>query len=198
MSILQDLDPKNAKIDPQTPNGNTRKFAWMLALISFLGGSAWLVFNFQFEKNTVASDRVAALKPSSNDSPMAPVTAKVEPQPQVPPAAPVTAAPGSAQIHESSATQNEHKEDSAPQGGAFQAMRQEVATPRNHQVAHEKGSPKGHKLVKSSQEKKAASKISAKKSPKKTATKTTTNTHTAKYEKKPAERDIDIISAIVK
>lgn len=198
MSILQDLDPKNAKIDPQTPNGNARKFAWMLALMSFLGGSAWLVFNFQFEKNAVASDRVAALTPSSNESPTAPTTEKVEPPPQASPLIPSSAAQGSALIHENSTAQNGRKEDSAVQGNAFQAMRQEVATPMNHQTAPGRGSPKAHKSVKSSQEKKATTKISAKKSSKKTAARATTDAHSAKNEKRPAERDIDIISAIVK
>ncbi|MBS1158045.1 MAG: hypothetical protein H6R15_464 [Proteobacteria bacterium] len=228
MSILQDLDPQNAKINASTsPAGKTRKMAWMLAVLSFTGGMIWLFYNFQYAPSSTPSEPGTTLPASLATSSSPPEIAQAAPPRQATAPTPaLTANEGSAQIRQNAPAVAESKIESNTGDKALAARAPESAKvdsgkepPPPAKVAPSKAAPttalakaspvkaspapetraKTAKPAKLAQQKKPASKVSASKSTKKTVAGTASKgSTTAKAEKRPAERDIDIITAIVR
>ncbi|MBS1139605.1 MAG: hypothetical protein H6R13_1058 [Proteobacteria bacterium] len=51
MSILQDLDPKYAKIQTQSSFAGWKSITWILSVLLILLWASWLVFTLQFDKS---------------------------------------------------------------------------------------------------------------------------------------------------
>lgn len=189
MSILQDLDPHYAKIPPASPRkGGSKMTGWILAVLFLLGGAIWLIFNIQFGQKPGAIDQPAtqqASLPAAANPPPVPAQA---PTPQ--------ANEGSALIRENTSTPNEAKSGE----NTFETMQKELEKAEDKHTVVETNQPaKEHKSVKPSGQKKHATKPRSHKHPAPlpgtTASKTS---HQGKTAKNPAERDLDIITAIVK
>jgi len=59
MSILSDLDPKNARFLEQPSSGRRSKATWFLALMPLLG-AVWIFFSFQSAKNAAGEQGAVA------------------------------------------------------------------------------------------------------------------------------------------
>lgn len=227
MSILQDLDPQNAKINASTsPAGKTRTMAWVLSVLSFTGGMIWLLYNFQYATSSTPSEPGTTLPASLATSSSPPEIAQAAQPRQATAPTPVTANGGSAQIRQNAPAATEPKIESNTGDKALAAIAPGSAKvdsgkepPPPAKVVQSKAAPttelakatpvkaspapeprtKPAKQAKLAQQKKPASKVSASKSTKKTVAGTASKgSTTAKAEKRPAERDIDIITAIVR
>nr|MBL8411506.1 hypothetical protein [Dechloromonas sp.] len=187
MSILSDLAPENSKLPANAPHaGKPPIVAWLLALLMLAGGGIWLYWSMQHSANTIAS-------------PIPPVqlverVSEVQAQPSTPDQAPIaiirTPSEGSATIRNDIQTANGHSEKAT--GNIFQTMQKELETPSPSRPSE--------RLTKersvTSQKKEESLVVASGKSQAKTSTPAKQNSKAGS--KKHEERDIEIISAIVK
>jgi len=203
MSILRDLEPQNAKIHQNASSGTTTKLAWMFGGLLLLGGVAWLAFYLQTGKNATAGDTAAPFLPSSQESSAtkadrkelasaAQESARSEPAP----------AASVAVIREDVAAQASAKAAKSDPPNVFQTMQMELEKSQSDKVAA--NTPPQNQAQKSAvtveTPKSPTSKPAneASKQQKVAATHGSTAQRTAKSDKRYAERDIEIITAIVK
>lgn len=189
MSILQDLDPHYAKIPPAPPpKGGSKVTGWILAVLFLLGGAIWLIFNIQFGQKPVPIDQPATQPASSSAAADPPPVLAKAPAPQ--------ANEGSALIRENTSAPNETKSGE----NTFETMQKELEKAGDkHTVVETNQRAKEHKSVKPSGQKKHPTNPGAHKHPAPLPGTTTSRTsHQGKTAKNPAERDLDIITAIVK
>jgi len=189
MSILQDLDPHYAKIPPSPPpKGGSKVTGWILAVLFLLGGAIWLIFNIQFGRNPAPIDQPAT-QPAS-------LPAATNPPPVLAQAPATQANEGSALIRGNTSAPNETKSGE----NTFETMQKELEKAEDkHTVVETNQRAKEHKSVKPSEQIKHTTKPGAHKHPAPLPSTTTSRTsHPGKTAKNPAERDLDIITAIVK
>lgn len=190
MSILRDLEPQNAKIHYTTrvaSKGNQIAFA--LAVLLLLGGTIWLFRNTQSEQTQTAVAPSAT--PAGIDS---------GPMRDSPTSTPPLGA-GSALIHENHPAENNRESNKARDENVFQAMQIESGKTQGEQLLTSNTSLPLSKLnlAATEQHRKAINNANTRKLPKNTARHSTVNgRYNAESYKKPLERDIDIITAIVK
>ncbi|UCV02017.1 hypothetical protein [Dechloromonas denitrificans] len=189
MSILRDLDPQNATIHHNArvaSKGN--KTVWMLVLLLLSGGAIGLFLTNQSGQHLPATNDTVATAVSTAESSASAASAPSN-------LAPPPAAPGTAEIREN---QGERKLNKASEQSALLAMQMELEKTRGEQPTGNTPAPVSkQKTVATDQHPKTTN--SSAKSSRNTAKRSTADgTRTAKAEKKPAERDIDIITAIVK
>ncbi len=199
MSILQDLDPQNAKIyRPETSRGK-KAIYWIAGTLALATWGIWITFTLQNDSKlsptfaAVKSDALAASAPSpakvlqENPPQAIPPVRETEPQSQ----------PLSAIINDDRNTTKKSEEEKPPAS---------QSTPKTGEIADAGASPpaKPAKLAETSKAKnKPPAKTAVKAAPKQLA-KTAAQDKMKKEKppaiasKKAAERDVDIISAIVR
>lgn len=201
MSILSDLDPKNARFRDTPSSGKNSKLFWILALLPFLAGAAWMVISLQ--SGTKASGEelqtIPAIGQARAASPAMPGmgTTSIEPAPvgAVQQAAlPATNKPteGAALILAAARPQADGTADREAGTNVFQTMQQELDKPASR--------PANRQALKETKAKKTqANAKPAAAARTKSASKGSEGYRSSRNASKPAaERDIDIISAIVR
>jgi cytoskeletal protein RodZ len=188
MSILSDLDPKNAKIPAGPSPKPSRNTGLMLALLLLCGGVSWLYLAQPFATvGNVDSTLPPNQSPGSNEPLLASV-AETTPLP----AAATHEESGSALIQSAPATENA-ADASEASPNVFQELQNELdATPSAGTDTVTK--PAARQI-------KASDKKSAKVSRAKKVTRSAsaaTGQRPTKTAANPSERDINIISAIVR
>lgn len=188
MSILSDLDPENARFREHPQGGKRSKATWFLALVPLLG-AIWIFFSFQSamtangEKSAVTAirqdqgttERPAALT-VADPAPLSAAAEAVSPVPE-------KAMVGAALILAAASPKNYGQSERASDGDAFPAVQ-----PKLEQAASKATKPKkSHGKVKS------AASGSAKKTSQASAP-----SRVPRNSGSQAERDIDIITAIVR
>lgn len=192
MSILRDLDPQNAMIHRNPRDASKgNKIAWMLALLLLSGGATWLFLSNKSSQNLPATDSTVATTVSTNESLAATDSARDNPPP---------ATAGTAEIRENHPAQGEQKSDKAAgEQSVLLAMQMEQEKTRMEQPAVSTPSTPIVKQKSAATDQRLKTANSASKSPRNAAKRSTPDgARPTKSEKKPAERDIDIITAIVK
>ena len=196
MSILQDLDPKYAKIHTQSSFAGWKSITWILSLLLVLLWASWLVFTLQRDdgasKNILTANigrdqgslNTEAVKSPTSSSPSQATTSRGADS------SPASTGGGSAVIQESreAVLANSAKSDeSAP----FASIAPESKKSANSgqatkpEAREETAQQKSRKATEHTAERKQANRAYAEK-----------NSQPAT--KKAAERDIDIITAIVR
>lgn len=200
MSILSDLDPKNAKFRDTPSSGKNSKLFWMLALLPFLAGAVWMLASLQSGMNTAGEElrtipTVGQARAAGAD--LAPVGAPQQsalPTPDKP-------AEGAALILAAAHPQGDGAADRAAGTNVFRDMQRELDKPASPPPAGgEASQPADRQTIKETKPKKtqATAKSSAGTRPK-NANKGNEGYRASRNASKPAaERDIDIISAIVR
>lgn len=178
MSILSDLDPKNARFDDNTGHTGAGKMSWTapLALFTVAGlGLAVAVYQGGSEKTATAK---AVIPPVANNvvaprvsTPSAPITPSVEQKP----------------VAIESTSVGATAADAKPQILPAQPPQKQVAANKQPQKQARKTQPEKKKL--------ASSKNTNKNPQQQDKTLKTAN---SKDSRKPARRDVEIITAIVK
>jgi hypothetical protein len=191
MSILRDLDPQNAMIHRNTRDASKgNKIAWMLALLLLSGGATWLFLSNKPSQNLPATYSTVATTVSTNESLAATDSARDNQPP---------ATGGTAEIRENQPAQGEQKSDKAGEQSALLAMQMEQEKTRMEQLTGSTPSTPIVKQKSAATDQRLKTANSAGKSPRNAAKRSTPDgARPTKSEKKPAERDIDIITAIVK
>ncbi|HJV94129.1 MAG TPA: hypothetical protein VJ572_11655 [Azonexus sp.] len=200
MSILSDLDPKNTRFRDTPSSGKNSKLVWMLALLPFLAGAVWMVTSLQPGMNTsgdelrtmpaVGQARAASADPTPAGAAQAAALAASE-----------KPAEGAALIVAAADPQGRGTADREAGTNVFQAMQKELEKPASRQPsADTAGQPADRQAVKETKAKKAqANAKPAAGARTKTANKGNEGYRASRNVSKPAaERDIDIISAIVR
>lgn len=188
MSILSDLDPKNAKIPATSAPRQSRNTAWMLALLLLIGGIFWFYLAQPSDMiGTVDASLPLDQAAGSNEHLLA-SAAQTAPLPS----AENREETGSALIHSAPATEaTTVASEESP--NVFQQLQKELdATPSAATDIVAK--PAG-------QQKQASNKMSSKVGRAKKATRsasTASGQRPTKTAATPSERDINIISAIVR
>lgn len=197
MSILSDLDPKNAKFRDIPSSGKNSKLFWILALLPFLAGAAWMVIALQSGMNTTgeALQTIPALGQAR--------AASTEPAPAgAPQPAPLPATDkppeGAALILAAAPQQGEGTTGREGGTNVFQAMQRELDEPASRQLAAVEASQLADRQVVKAKKAPANAKPAAG-ARTKSANKGNEGYRASRNTSKPAaERDIDIISAIVR
>lgn len=202
MSILSDLDPKNVRFLDQPSSGRRSKATWFLALIPLLG-AAWMFFSFR-SATTAASEKSAVTAPAIKQdhgpterraalpgADSAPLSAPMEA------ASPIPEKPtgGAALILAAAPPKNYGQSERTSDGNAFQAIQRELEQPAS-KVSRQ---APGHPASKTSKPKKAQGKVksAARGSAKKTG-QASAASRAPRNTGSQVERDIDIITAIVR
>jgi hypothetical protein len=195
MSILNDLDPANTRLPSSAKQSGSRPFAWVAALLLLTAGLLWIYLgDAMIGKGTTTVPAVAM----ASDTPAAP------PMPSTPA---TTAEPstneGGAALIRTTPSANAETEEATKQPNAFAALQEDIASGSTVAAAATVAapaaaiaSPAGTTKANQRTEAKTRSVAKATKRP---ASKDSGNgQRQARAGKKPAERDIDIISAIVR
>lgn len=189
MSILNDLDPENARIPSPSRAASSRLTTWASALLLLFAGMLWIYLGNAFDG-----------KGEGTISPVAVATdAPVSPSLQPPPASSPTPMneEGGAALIRTSPTASDEIVEATKQSNALAALQEELVI--GGVVASQTAA-----LVSKPVREKASQRTEQKTRPVATTAKRQTNKSAsnsqrqARSDKKPAERDIDIISAIVK
>lgn len=185
MSILNDLDPENARIPPASSKANNRLVAWASALLLLVAGVVWIYIGKVFDdKNTLPISPVAL----ASDGPVTPPLSL----PPAASAAPTAEATGAALIRAIPAASGE-KVEAEKQPNAFAALQDDPVTSSKTPAAASKSL--ATKASQRTEQKTNSPAKAGKRQANKGSGSVQSKTRSAK---KPAERDIDIISAIVK
>ncbi len=199
MSILQDLDPKYAKIHTQPSFAGWKPIAWILSLLLFLLWVSWLVFTTQFDKGVsektlpgdttqehVSISTEVAKLPTGNPSQVA-ATGPTD-------APPAIASTGSAIIQETS-EQESAKSEKSPDSIPFRSI-----TPEAKKLANSDQATKPDTKEQSAHKKarKSAVHTAERKPVNRQANKAYAKKNSQPTTKNATERDIDIITAIVR
>lgn len=185
MSILSDLDPRNTRFIDSPAPARISKAIWLLALLPLLG-AIWLFLSFKVDLYPTGH-REASLPPPDAVPPTSPPT-------MVPSVAPDKSQEGSARILAAAPQPRAERSEKEPGADVFQTMQRELDKPmvdkRDRAPEHRTGAaakPKTkHEKVK------PAAMASAKKAGPGNSASSPQRTGN------PAQRDIDIISAIVR
>jgi len=200
MSILSDLDPKNTRFRDTPSSGKNSKLFWMLALLPFLAGAAWMVIRLQSGMTSTGEElqtTPAAGQARATSTDPAPAGAA---QPAAQPASDKPTE-GAALILAAAHPQGDGSADREAGTNVFQAMQRELDKPASRQSAAGEASPSADRQV--------AKETKAKKTQEnakpatgartKSANKGNEGYRASRDASRPAaERDIDIISAIVR
>jgi len=202
MSILSDLDPKNAKFRDTRSSGKNSKLVWMVVLLPFLAGAVWMLASLQSGMNTSGEElrTIPTLGQARAAGPGLPGTASADPAPAgaLPKSGPPAA--GAALILAAAPPQSDGTADREAGTNVFQAMQRELENPASRQPAAGASQTADQQAVKETKPKKAqaTAKSSAGTRPK-SANKDNEGYRASRNASKPAaERDIDIITAIVR
>lgn len=200
MSILSDLDPKNTRFRDTPSSGKNSKLFWMLALLPFLAGAAWMVISLQSGMTTTGEElRTTPAAGQARAASSAPVPAGAPQQ-----AAQATSdkpAEGAALILAAARPQGDSTADREAGTNVFQAMQRELDKPASRQpAAGEASPPADRQVVKETKAKKTQENAKpAAGARTKSASKGNEGYRASRDASRPAaERDIDIISAIVR
>lgn len=190
MSILRDLEPQNAKIHYASRVARKgSQIALALAALLLLGGTIMLFRNSQFEQIQTA---VAP--------PETPVG--IDPGPaRGSPASTPTPGAESALIRENRPAQNNREPNNSHDENVLQAMQTESGKTQGEHLLASNTSPEFNRpsMAVPEQHRKIMANANARKLPKNTTRHSSNNgRQLAEGNKKPMERDIDIITAIVK
>jgi hypothetical protein len=187
MSILNDLDPANSRIPSSARTASSHLVAWAAALL-LIGGMLWIYFGNVFDdkgEHTISPVALASDVPAT--PPLSPQPATV--------AVPVAAESGAALILTTASGNNESME-ATKQPNAFAALQEELASgstaPTQATAATQAGS------TKASQRTEQKSRPAAKTTKRQANKSAPSGQRQARSDKKPIERDIEIISAIVR
>jgi len=198
MSILQDLDPKYARIQRQSSIGGWKLLAWVVSLLLVLTWVTWLIFTLRIGdgfsepnslKNAVSEQVISDAPPPKASTPLSPEPHQISAplKADALPASNTTS--GSAIIQETQASKSSLSNPVPPEP-ISQAM---TELPIDH--LGDKKTPR--KQIEPAEKKSASH----------TAERQANNSHTNKVTtapspfvptKRAAERDIDIITAIVR
>lgn len=189
MSILSDLDPRNNRFIDRPPPRKRSKITWVLALVPLLG-AAFLTL---------------ALRPAANEAELTNPAPVVGPSaaPEAPPAptksmsvAPEKHADAAARILVAAQSKNTGPAEESTGANAFQAIQQELDKP-TAAISHPASVPPTAKASPTKKPrdsgKPAASTASVRK-----ANRGNDSPRSARSTNQSAERDIDIITAIVR
>lgn len=191
MSILNDLDPKNTRLPSSARQSGSRPFAWVAALLLLTAGLLWIYLgDALIGKETTTVPVVAR----ASDTPASP------PMPSTPAATaePLTNEGGAALILTTPSASAE-TEEATKQSNAFAALQEDIANGSAVAVAAPAAAMASPAGTTKANQRTEAKTSSAAKTTKRLASKDSGNgQRQARAGKKPAERDIDIISAIVR
>jgi len=199
MSILSDLDPKNSRFRDTPSSGKNSKLFWMLALLPFLAGAAWMVVSLQSGMNTSGEElRTIPVVEQARAASTDPMPAGAPQQAALP--APDKPTEGAALILAAASPQGDGAADREAGTNVFQAMQRELDKPASRQpAAGESSQATNRQPVKETKAKKTqANAKPAAGARTKSASKGNVGDRASRNASKPAERDIDIISAIVR
>ena len=191
MSILQDLDPKYAKIHTRSSFAGWKSITLILSLLLILLWASWLVFTFQLNKGSSES------KPPENigqDQGNRSAEIVRVPSTGITDTPPVSRAQGSATIQEAKG-QEPAKSGESPEPATFPLIAPEEKKLANSDLATKtetKNSVLGQKA------KASASHVAERKQANNHANKAYGEKNSQPGAKKATERDIDIITAIVR
>lgn len=186
MSILNDLDPVNARLPAKARVSRNRLLPWASAILLLLAGMSWIYFANPLDVGTppaVPAVAVAAEVPTT-------------PPPPTPSAAasPSETEPGGTALIRNTPTGNE--EAPGKQANAFAALQAELAATEKPTIKAAEPAPSV--AAKANQQKEQKSRATAKTAKRNEHQGSANGQRHAKAAKKPNERDIDIISAIVR
>lgn len=201
MSILSDLDPKNTRFRDTPSSGKNSRLLWMFAILPLLAGAAWMLITFQSGTNTSGEEPrpIPAVGQTRAASPAMPGmgTTSIDPAPAgaaQQAALPATDKPaeGAALILAVARPQADGTADREAGTNVFQTMQQELDKPASR--------PADHQALKETKSKKTQGNAKpAAGARTKSASKGSEGYRASRNTSKPAaERDIDIISAIVR
>ena len=194
MSILQDLDPKYAKIHTRSSFAGWKSITWIFSLLLILLWASWLAFTLQ--NNSASENKRTGTIAQDQGSPSvetvkAPSLASSQTSMTSPANTPPASIGGGSAIIQEARNQDSAKSEKAPESVPFPSMTAEVTKPvKSDQTA------KPASTEKTAQQK---TKLSADHAAER---KQTNKAHAEKKSqpstKKASERDIDIITAIVR
>ena len=194
MSILQDLDPKYAKIHTRSSFAGWKSITWIFSLLLILLWASWLAFTLQ--NNSASENKRTGTITQDQGSPSvetvkAPSLASSQTSMTSPANTPPASIGGGSAIIQEARNQDSAKSEKAPESVPFPSMTAEVTKPvKSDQTA------KPASTEKTAQQK---TKLSADHAAER---KQTNKAHAEKKSqpstKKASERDIDIITAIVR
>lgn len=199
MSILQDLDPKYAKIHTQSSFAGWKSITWILSLLLILAWASWLVFTLQID-NSVSGNKL----PGNGMPDQGEISNEIAKAPS---------------IERSQIASTDLAAASPANSGAGSAIIQEAGQPAS--IKSEKGqesmpfpsiAPEEKKLTNSNrmsktdsrnqsayqQAKRQTGHAAARKPANNHANKVSADKNSQPNAKKAAERDVDIITAIVR
>lgn len=196
MSILQDLDPKYAKIHTRSSFAGWKSITWIFSLLLILLWASWLAFTLQNNSasenkrtGSIAQDQgnpsVETVKAPSLASSQTSMTS-----PTISPPASIGGGGGSAIIQEAR-NLDSAKSEKAPESVPFPSMAAETTKPaKSDQTA------KPASTEKTVQQKAKLSTVHA--AERKQTNKAHAEKNSQPSTKKASERDVDIITAIVR
>ncbi len=198
MSILSDLDPKNARLPSAAENHN---MAWLVAVLLLLGGTTWLYFGGPFKLARTPSlaepTATASLRPLSDSA--EPVQASVTPPGF---SASGYTKPGPASIQSAETPASVARRTPSVPENAFQVPLKETAKTVRAKAPGSPGAPAASIVTSPApQSKKHSTKHASAKAGTLRKTRNTRNASTqqpATGAAMASERDIEIISAIVR
>lgn len=199
MSILQDLDPKYAKIHAQPSHAGWKSIAWILSLLLLLLWVSWLVFTTQFDKG--GSEKTL---PGNTAKDQVSITTGVEKIPASNP--PKVASTGPIDTHQASASagsaiiQEAREQESAKSEKSPDPIPFRSTTPEARKLANSDQATRPDKREQSTHKKarKSAVHTAERKQVNNQANKVYAEKSSQPNTKKATERDIDIITAIVR
>lgn len=186
MSILNDLDPVNARLPAKARGSRNRVLPWASAILLLLAGMSWIYFANPLDVGTppaMPAVAVAAEVPAT----------LAQPSPVAAASASASEPSGTALIRNTSAG---NEEAQSQQANAFAALQAELAATDKPSI--KAAEPVPSVAVKANQQKEQKSRAPAKATKRNENQGSANGQRHAKAAKKPNERDIDIISAIVK
>jgi len=194
MSILQDLDPKYAKIHTRSSFAGWKSITWIFSLLLILLWASWLAFTLQ--NNSASENKQTGSIAQDQGSPSvetvkAPSLASSQTSMTSPANTPPASIGGGSAIIQEARNQESAKTEKAPESVPFPSMAAEATKPvKSDQTA------KPASTEKTAQQKTKLSTVHA--AERKQTNKAHAEKNSQPSTKKASERDIDIITAIVR
>lgn len=195
MSILQDLDPKYAKIHTRSSFAGWKSITWIFSLLLILLWASWLAFTLQNNNSASENNRTGSIAQDqgspSVETVKAPSLASSQTSMTSPANTPPASIGGGSAIIQEARNQDSAKSEKAPESVPFPSMTAEVTKPvKSDQTA------KPASTEKTAQQKTKLSTVHA--AERKQTNKAHAEKNSQPSTKKASERDIDIITAIVR
>lgn len=195
MSILQDLDPKYAKIHTRSSFAGWKSITWIFSLLLILLWASWLAFTLQNNRDAVENKPTGTIGQDQGSPSAEPVKAPSLASSQTSMTTPTNTPPasigGGSAIIQEARNQDSAKSEKAPESVPFPSMAAEVTKPvKSDQTA------KPASTEKTAQQKTKLSTVHA--AERKQTNKAHAEKNSQPSTKKASERDIDIITAIVR